>query len=219
VSARPDAARVRARLENRTLGVIPNAVAMPASRKTECLFDLLFLGNLSYAPNEDAALWLCEAIAPNVARRLERTVRVGIVGSGPSARVRALGSRPGVTVEADVEDVSAWYAASNVVVVPIRAGGGMRIKVLEAFAHRRPLVTTSIGAEGVEISDGVHAFVADDADAFAAACARLLDGNGIAPSLTETAYRLVSERYSLDVVHREIEEYMTSVVDVRRNCR
>lgn len=129
--------------------------------------DLLFVGNLAYRPNLDAARWLCGEIAPRLP-----DARIALVGSRPPAEIRALAAAR-VLVAGDVEDPGEWYRRAALAVAPLRTGAGTRIKVLEALAHRRAVVATSAGARGLAELPGV--VVADDPDAFAAACARLLD--------------------------------------------
>src|SRR5438309_11216207 len=108
--------------------VIPNAIRMPplADTPREPDHDLVFVGNLSYAPNVEAAGWLCH----EVVSRLGDDVRVAIVGSNPHPDVRALAGDARVTVAPNVPDVTSWYARSSVAVVPVQRGGGSRIKLI-----------------------------------------------------------------------------------------
>ena len=148
---------------------IPNAVRV-AERPARAAppHDLLFVGNLSYRPNVDAAWWLCRSILPELG-----ATTVALVGSAPVPDVRLLGEMTGVTLTADVPSVAPWYEASKIAVVPLRGGAGSRTKILEAWAHGMPVVTTSIGAEGIPVGDA--ALVADEPEAFVAACRVLLD--------------------------------------------
>lgn len=149
---------------------VANAVWPPlVSESIEPEYDLLFVGSLSYPPNVDAARWLCGEIRP-----LLEGSTIAIVGSRPGAEVRALAKLPGVTVAADVPDVAPWYARSRVAVAPLRSGGGTRIKVIEALAHRRPVVATPQGAAGLATGEENGVLVGSCAADFAAACRRLL---------------------------------------------
>jgi glycosyltransferase involved in cell wall biosynthesis len=89
---------------------------------------------------------------------------------------------------------------------PVRAGGGTRIKAIEAFAHRRPLVSTSVGAEGLDVEHGQHLLIADAPDDFAAACLRLMREPGLAAALAERAHALCRERYALARVAERIRD-------------
>lgn len=166
--------------------------------------DLLMVGNLAYYPNTDAAIFFCREVLPRLAPTAHR-LRVAILGSAPPPEVLALGQHPGVAVLADVPDVKPYYAAARLAVAPIRAGGGSRIKILEAFAHGRPVVSTRIGAEGLSVVDGRHLLIADTADEFAAATARLLADRALAGRLVQEARLLIDRRYGFALVARDIE--------------
>jgi glycosyltransferase involved in cell wall biosynthesis len=129
-----------------------------------------------------------------------------LVGSRPGPEVRALGADPRVTVAADPPDVGPWYRSASVAVVPIRAGGGTRIKALEAFAHCRPVVATSVGARGLGLagSDG-PILTADDAPGFSAACRRLLDRPALASGLAKRGAEIVLATRTVDAVSPLVE--------------
>jgi glycosyltransferase involved in cell wall biosynthesis len=112
----------------------------------------------------------------------------------------SLSSEPEITVADSVADVADWYRQTHVAIVPLRAGGATRIKVLEAFAYRRPVVSTTIGSEAIDARDGVHLLLADTPDQLAAACARLLSDQALRQTLSARAFELFHERYSLDAV-------------------
>ena len=102
---------------------------------------------------------------------------------------------PAVTVVGTVPAMEPELARADVAVVPIRYGSGTRLKILESFAHRVPVVSTTIGAEGLEVVDGVHLLLADDPDAFAAACQRLLTEPDLRKRLVDAAEELYRERF------------------------
>ena len=171
--------------------VLPNVVAVqPAApeRPPGRPFTLLFVGNLGYFPNRDGVRWLCEAVLPE----LPAPVRVVVVGGGWPAPPDA----PGVEYTGAVPDVGPWYREADAALVPLRAGGGTRIKILEAFAHGVPVISTPLGAEGLEAEDGTHLLLAEDAAGFARRCAELLESPALAERLRDRARRLVAESYS-----------------------
>lgn len=186
-----------------TTVVVPNAIRPPASGGGRLLapHDLVFVGNLSYRPNADGARWLCREVLP----RLEGAT-VALVGSRPGPDVMELAADRRVTVAGDVPGVAPWYRSASVAAVPIRAGGGTRIKVLEALAHRRPVVATTAGVRGLELagSDG-PILTADTADAFAAACRRLLDQPTLAARMAERGAEVVLTTSSVDAVAPLVE--------------
>jgi glycosyltransferase involved in cell wall biosynthesis len=142
---------------------------------------IVYPGYLEWPTNEDAAVQLAAHVAPRI-RRSVPGLTVHLIGSA-SPRVQALGRLPGITVVGEVPDITSYLAAGDVLVAPIRVGSGTRIKILEAFAHRLPVVTTPVGAEGLDIVDGVHALVAEPVDALADACMRLLGDPELAAGL------------------------------------
>ena len=172
---------------------------------------LLFIGLLTYPPNIDAAVLLTDEVLPRVQRVVpDATLRlVGRTGR----EVEALADRDGVTVVGPVPHVDPELRAARVVVVPIRFGGGTRVKILEAFAHRRPVVTTSIGGEGIDLVHGEHVLVADGIDEFADACVRLLQDEGLASRLVGSATRLFEERYRTDRVQEQVVALAAEVLD------
>ncbi len=121
---------------------------------------LVFVGAMDWYPNEDAALHLIDAILPLI-RREQPDVSLCIVGRNPSARVLAAAAAAGVEVTGTVNDVRPHIAEATVLVVPIRVGGGTRLKIFEALAMAKAVVSTTIGAEGLPLTDGEHLLLAD----------------------------------------------------------
>jgi glycosyltransferase involved in cell wall biosynthesis len=159
---------------------------------------VLFQGTLRYPPNAEAARFLVGEVAPRL-QRLVAGVRVRLVGTSV-ASLAALDAPPAVTLVGQVPDIADELAGADVVVVPLRFGSGTRLKILEAFAQRVPVVSTSLGAEGLGVEDGVHALVADTADLLAVACARLLSDEALRARLVANAHQLFLERYTVDLV-------------------
>jgi glycosyltransferase involved in cell wall biosynthesis len=182
-----DVATVDARYPNVDVRLLPNPTPPTGNQGNAPDVDVLFVGNCSYVPNIDSARWLCTAVLPLLQARLGRRVRVAIVGSLVDASVSELGGLPGVTVVADAPSVAPWYRSARIAVAPLRAAGGTRLKILEAFAYRRPVVSTSVGADGLPIVDGKHLLIADDAPGFADACARLLRDHELRSALVDAA--------------------------------
>jgi glycosyltransferase involved in cell wall biosynthesis len=118
--------------------------------------------------------------------------------------VTRLGGQAGVEVIGAVPDMAASYRDAHVAVVPLRAGGGSRLRVLEAFAQQRPVVSSSVGMEGIAAIDGAHAFIADDPLRFADDVQRLLRDPVLAVQMTSAAHALFQERYTEGIVAPEI---------------
>ncbi len=159
---------------------------------------ILFTGTLSYLPCADAAIWLVSVILP-LLRRHVPDVEVWIVGRLATPAVEALAGER-VFVTGEVPDTVPYYRRSTVAVAPLRAGGGSRLKILEAMALGRPVVSTTIGAEGLDLRAGEHLLLADSAEAFAEAIARVLRDQALARTLAENARRFVCEHHDWDAI-------------------
>lgn len=192
-----------------TVDVLPNGVDTVALRPLPEPPDrraLVFVGTLNYRPCIDAVQWLAREILP-ILRRQFADLDLWIVGKEPAQDVLAL-EQEGVFVTGHVEDVTPYYRRAAVAVVPLRAGGGSRLKILEAMALGRPVVSTTIGAEGLEVANGTEILLADEAEPFAVAIARLLTEGDTWRSLAANARRFVEERHAWDVIaQRQLDIY------------
>jgi glycosyltransferase involved in cell wall biosynthesis len=155
---------------------------------------LLMVGLLTYEPNRDAAAFFAAQVLPRI-RAAHPAVEFRVVGRYDEENVVALRGVPGVSVAGEVPDVTAELRRASVVVVPVRFGGGTRIKILEAFAHGVPVVSTTVGAEGLEVEDGRHVLLADHPDDLARACLRLLDDPVLGSELAAGGRALWETRY------------------------
>jgi glycosyltransferase involved in cell wall biosynthesis len=180
--------------------------------------ELLFVGNFTHPPNVDAALWLGREIMPRLrARKL--SARLTLAGIYPPAEVRALGSADDVAVAGVVAEITPLFERAAVVLAPIRTGGGMRMKVLQALALGKPVVTTTRGAEGLADEGEPPLVLADDADAIAAATADLLQDERRRRDLGRRARSFVERDYSADAYGKRVEATYAEVVDERAGVR
>lgn len=174
------------------VAVVPNGYPVVGSHAARRRSDgppvILFQGTLRYPPNAHAARFLVDEVAPAL-RALMPDVRIRLVGVTTPA-LAELADPPAVTFAGQVEDIGAELAHADLVVVPIRFGSGTRVKVIEAFAHRVPVVSTTLGAEGLGAVDGEHLLIADGAEDLARACARLLGDDSLRARLVDAAYEL-----------------------------
>lgn len=162
---------------------------------------ILFIGNMGYQPNADAAIYFCGEVLPLI-RRVLANAKVWIVGINPPDSVKRLEGN-GVIVTGAVPDVVPYYEQARVCVVPLRAGSGTRLKILEAMALGRPVVSTSIGCEGLSAIDEEHLLVADDRKLFADHVVRLLTESKLRKRLTENAREFAVKLYDWDVIARK----------------
>jgi polysaccharide biosynthesis protein PslH len=171
---------------------------------------LLFVGGLHWPPNLDAILHFARDVWPLV-RRAMPAAQLTIVGRDDVAAAKTLRQTPGFTLTGYVDDVSQYFAGSRAMVVPLRAGSGMRVKILDAFARGLPVVSTPTGHEGIEAEPGVHLLSATEPRLFAQEVARVLTDDRLAKTLATEARRLVEERYDVSVVRRALLDAIRSV--------
>ncbi|MBI4557218.1 MAG: glycosyltransferase [Candidatus Hydrogenedentes bacterium] len=189
---------------------VEHFVFQPRPTQTQ---SILFLGYFEHLPNVAGLRYFFRDIWPEVRRRCPSS-RLEVVGKSAPEDIRAMHGRDGISVHGFVPDVRPLMQTCRLMVVPILSGGGTRLKVLEAFAAGLPVVSTTIGCEGIEIEDGVNVCLADTSAKFADAVTRLFDDHVRAQAMAERARRLVAQKYSWRAIAREWEKVWT---DDRRN--
>jgi polysaccharide biosynthesis protein PslH len=178
----------------------------PTGRTRPEPYDLVFTGSMDWLPNEDCIVYFVEAILPRV-REAVPAVTVTVVGRNPSPRVMALARRdPAVRVTGSVPDVRPYIERAAVFVVPLRIAGGTRLKIYEAMAMEKAVVSTSVGAEGLPARDGVDIVLADEPETFAAALSRLLNDRGRAERLGRRAAQVVRAEFGWGRVAEEFAD-------------
>jgi glycosyltransferase involved in cell wall biosynthesis len=156
---------------------------------------LLFAGTLGYPPNAQGVTWFVERAWPEVRRKLP-DARLDIAGRDPPPDVVALGGRDGITVIGPVPEMAPYFARAHAVVVPILTGAGMRVKIVDAMANGRAVVSTSLGWEGLpHVQPDRHLLVADQPPEFAAATVRLLREPALRGTLATAARELAERHY------------------------
>lgn len=192
--------------------VVPNAVDLryftpgpgPVEPRT-----VVFNGALYYRPNLEAAHYLVDEIWPLIVDRCPHA-RLTIVGGVELADLRRL-RRPGVVLTGEVPDIRPYVHRAAVVAVPIRMGGGTRLKVVEALATGKAIVSTSVGCEGIAVQDGEHLLLGDDPQTFAARVLALFEDPGLRQRLGEAGRDLAERRYSWDLAGERLEALYTRV--------
>ncbi len=183
--------------------VIPNGVDVqyfspqewdPAAPRT----NLVFAGSMDYSANIDAVLWFSKNIWPELSRQ-HPALSFTVVGRDPSPDVRALAQDPAhgnrITITGTVPDVRPYYSGALATVVPLRIGSGTRLKILEAMAARIPVISTRLGAEGLDVEDGTHLLLADSPSEMITAVSRLAASPQLWQRLSRSARELVSRSY------------------------
>lgn len=179
--------------------------------------DIVFVGSMDWMPNEDGIRWFVDQVLPKV--RLEvPSAKLFVVGRSPSEAIRDLGRRDiGVKVTGTVADVRPYVRSAALFVVPLRIGGGTRLKIFEAMAMGTPVVSTTIGAEGLPIIDGEHLVIADTPRALADEIIRLLRDRGAARALADSAAQYVRLNCSWDAVAEQFIQQCLPVTAVQRH--
>jgi glycosyltransferase involved in cell wall biosynthesis len=172
---------------------------------------LVFTGSMDWYPNEDAIMYFIAAILPELRREVPG-LSLAVVGRDPSDRLRAACAAAGVRVTGTVADIRPYVAEAAVYVVPLRIGGGTRLKIFEALAMGKAVVATQVGAEGLPIVSGQHFLQADSPADFARAVVTLLKDAAHRHALGMAGRRLVEERYSWTQVTRQFEAHCEEVV-------
>jgi len=190
--------------------IVPNGIdfdsyqGVPGSPELQAAPYVAFTGKMDYRPNIDAALWFIEAILPRI-RAVRPEVKFYVVGQKPSERLRRLHGQQGVVVTGAVEDPRPYIAAAQVYVAPLRMGGGTRFKLLEAMAQGRPIVSTTLGAEGFPVQSGRELLLADTPAEFAAAVLRLLEAPALAQTLGQAGRAFARASYDWSAIIPKLE--------------
>ncbi|MEQ1692501.1 MAG: glycosyltransferase [Gemmatimonas sp.] len=178
-------------------------------------FEIVFTGSMDWMPNDDAMIWFLEGIMPLIRQQIPESV-LTIVGRSPSERVRALASRlGGVEVTGRVPDVRPYMRRASAFVVPIRIGGGTRLKIFEAMAMGLPVISTSVGAEGLSVSNGETARLCDEPASFAQGVVSLLRSGGRS-SMGEAGRQWVRQHFGWEGVAHTFMEQCAEVLEARQ---
>lgn len=166
--------------------------------------ELVFIGSMDWMPNIDGMLWFSESVFPLIRKERPETT-LAIVGRTPPASIQKLGEEPGITVTGTVPDVRPHLWGGRISIVPLRIGGGTRLKIYESVAARIPVVSTAIGAEGLDVRSPEHLRLADSPEAFTRACLDLLNDRQACRRMTDSAWTHVAARYGWDAVSHQFE--------------
>jgi glycosyltransferase involved in cell wall biosynthesis len=200
----PDAKAFRKLAPNAAVDVVPNGIyvdeyTQPSSQLELGSAALLFTGTMNYRPNVDAVLWFADNVLSEI-RKAVPDVRLFIVGNKPHERLNSIRQRTDIEVTGYVQDVLPFLHSASVYVAPLRMGSGTRLKLLQAMAAGCPIVSTHVGAQGLDVTSGREMILADDAISFAQATITLLRDSKLRQGLASAAHQLVCERYDWSVI-------------------
>ena len=200
-----------ARLGQARTAVIPNGYAEQAPPAAAEGPVITMAGLLVYKPNLDGARWFVREVLPRIRRRVPGA-SVRLIGRFDE-RAQPLGDVEGVALIGEVDDIAAALAGTAVIVAPLRSGSGTRIKILEAFARRYPVATTTLGCEGLGAVPGTDLLIGDTPEELATACVRLLTDPALAEDVAGAGWRIWDERYRWEVIQPRIQQLVLQAVD------
>ena len=194
--------------------IIPNGVDVTHYQPdftSEAPAHLIYIGSMDWYPNEDAVAFFADEVLPGIQDKVP-DVQFSIVGGNPSARVQKLAEREGVVVTGRVPEIKPYFAEATVFVVPLRIGSGTRLKILEALAMGKAIVSTSVGAEGLDLKDGEEIFIADEPTTFADAVTRLLTDASLRRTVGENGRARVEQDYDWRSIGEKLHTLYESLI-------
>jgi glycosyltransferase involved in cell wall biosynthesis len=198
--------RLAGRGDLRAIPICVDTSEVRVVKAQEGAMEVLHLGTMFWPPNVEGVAWFGREVWPRVVARVPEA-RLTIVGKNPPGEVRALAKGGGnVEVSGYVEDVRPYVEKAGVFIVPLLSGGGMRVKIVDAWRWGLPVVSTRLGAEGIAYEDGENILIADGAEAFAEAVVRILRDDELGKRLRGEGRRWVEGRYEWTKVYRAWDE-------------
>ena len=194
--------------------IIPNGVDVTHYQPdfpAEAPAHLIYIGSMDWYPNEDAVAFFADEVLPQIHAEVPE-VKFSIVGGNPSARVQKLAEREGIVVTGRVPEIKPYFAEATVFVVPLRIGSGTRLKILEALAMGKAIVSTSVGAEGLDLKNGEEIFIADEPMFFAEAVTRLLKDPSLRRRIGESGRDRVEQDYDWRSISEKLHQRYTKIL-------
>jgi glycosyltransferase involved in cell wall biosynthesis len=191
-----------------SIEVIPNGVDVESYQPDHRLTEeatIVYTGSMDWLPNEDAVLYFHERMLPLLEAQIPN-VKFYIVGQNPTQRVKQLSQRNNVIVTGMVDDVKPYIAKASVYVVPLRIGGGTRLKILEALAMEKAVVSTTIGCEGLQLTPGKDILIADEPEKFARLVLRLAQDEKFRQRLGQSGRKQVEKKYDWRSIGKQLNE-------------
>jgi sugar transferase (PEP-CTERM/EpsH1 system associated) len=195
-----DAKAIQQLVPEANVTVVPNGVALDYYQEAEDYAPLkdrpalVFTGKMDFRPNVDAILWFTSRVWPRLRAEMPQ-IHLYVVGKDPHPRLATIAREPGITITGFVPDIRPYIAGADVYIVPLRIGGGTRLKVLEALAMGKAIVSTTVGCEGIGLRSGQEALLADTPQDFAAAVLTLLTDKEQRQALAAAARQIAATHY------------------------
>ncbi|HER24651.1 MAG TPA: glycosyltransferase [Candidatus Atribacteria bacterium] len=174
-------------------------------------FSLVSVASMNWLPNVEAIEWFCKEVQPLIKKEIQK-VKLYIVGINPPNNIKSLANN-NVIVTGFVEDVRKYLAKGQVFIVPLKTGSGMRIKILNALAMGKAIVSTSIGCEGIDVVDGKNIYIADNKEEFAEKVVFLLNNKDERDRIGKEGLKLVKEKYQWEKIAEDIETEFKKIIN------
>jgi len=190
--------------------IVPNGVDLSLYKDlkiTEKENNLLFIGSFDHFPNEEGVVWFIQKIFPKI-KEMVPDITLTLVGRKPPSSVLKFEKDPTVKVLGYIEDIRSYLQKSKALIVPLLSGGGTRLKILEAMAAKIPVVSTKIGAEGLEVLDGQNILIADSEEEFAQKVIQLLLDERLSQNIIKNAFYLVKKEYDWSVCAQKLRKIL-----------
>ena len=208
-----DEEMMRSRFGVKSISSVPTGVDLDYFERptsASLAHDLVFVGSMDWMPNIDGMRWFLSDVFPRI-RAQKPDCTLAIVGRTPPPSILEAANTPGITVTGTVPDVRPYLWQCAVSIVPLRIGGGTRLKIFEAMAASAPVVSTAIGAEGLPLQNGDTIRIGDSAEQFAQHCLELLANPAAAQNVAQRAKQLVVENFSWEQVTRKFERALPAI--------
>ncbi|MDE0327183.1 MAG: glycosyltransferase family 4 protein [Candidatus Poribacteria bacterium] len=209
-----DAAVFQQHCAEGVIEIIPNGVDVTHYQpdfSAEAPAHLIYIGSMDWYPNEDAVSFFADEVLPQIHAEVPE-VKFSIVGGNPSAHVKKLAEKEGIVVTGRVPEIKPYFAETTVFVVPLRIGSGTRLKILEALAMGKAIVSTSVGAEGLDLKDGEEIFIADEPKVFAEAVTRLLKDPSLRRRIGKNGRARVEQDYDWRSISEKLHQLYTRIL-------
>jgi sugar transferase (PEP-CTERM/EpsH1 system associated) len=209
-----EAAVIRQMRTGLNVTVIDNGVDLSYFQPTQTNLTgkkLVFTGSMDWRPNQDAVQYFADELLP-VFKQQEPSIEATFVGRNPPEHINKLDGVDGITITGTVDDVRPYIDQASAYIVPLRIGGGSRLKILEAFAMKKPVISTTVGAEGLDVTDGENILLADDPETFVKRVRQVLSDPDLARRLGANGRKLVEQQYGWDALAGKLENFLIKVV-------
>ncbi len=208
--------------DHKRIWVVPNGVDIdyfkrnPIIQTEESSPKILFCASYDVVMNVDAVLWFANKVF-NLIKREIPNIEFWVVGRNPPPQVLGLSQIPGIHVTGTVTDVREYFRKASVFIVPLKIGGGTKLKTIEAMAMSLPVVSTTIGSQGLSVESGKNLFIADSADDFKIKILLLLKNKEKAMEVGAAGRRLVEEKYSWQTIFKDVGKRLENIRNNNQN--